>query len=165
MNRTTAIALALTLVASTLATGPSVAQQDADIAALDQFAAQLKGDLTRKRDSALKQMVDLEGDQSKAFSKIVREYDKEMKKVRKARMELYRDFIRTREALDSDTAADLAQRAFTNAEARTSVRKSYFDRVASEISPVVAVQFLQLQMQFETMADAKLSAAMPLAGH
>ena len=42
--------------------------------------------------------------------------------------------------------------------------RKYFDLMAAQVSPVAAGQFLQIERQFETMADLKVATAMPLAG-
>ena len=160
MKNTLTLALAFVL----LTAGSVMAQTDAEVQALNLYVSKLKGDLTRKRDSSLTYMIKLEGEQSKAFRKIVREYDKDAKKIGKARMTMLREFVRTSDSLSAEQASELAERAFTIAESRIALRRQYFKLISEEISAVVAVQFLQLQSQFDTMADSKLAATIPLAG-
>ena len=158
-------ASAIALIVVMLAAGTAAAQSEADIEAIDQYTAQLKGDLTKKRNSSLSQMIKLDRAQSKIFMGIVNDYDKAAKKIRKEVQSLRHDFIRTSSSLDAKTANDIAERAFSTSEARVALPREYFKRVSDEVSPMVAVQFIQLQSQFETMADAKVAAAMPLAGY
>ena len=46
---------------------------------------------------------------------------------------------------------------------RTDLHEEYFNRMADEVSTVVAVQWLQLEGQFESMADVKIAEGVPLA--
>ena len=44
------------------------------------------------------------------------------------------------------------------------LHRAYFRQISEEISPVVAVQFIQIQNRFETMADVKAATYTPIAG-
>ena len=63
--------------------------------------------------------------------------------------------------LTVDLANDLAARSFDNDAKRNDLHRRYYERISSEISPVIAIQYLQLQGQFETMFDMKLAANVP----
>ena len=58
---------------------------------------------------------------------------------------------------------ELAGRTFDIGAKRSALHRKYYDRISSEISPVIAIQYLQLQAQFETMFDMKLATNVPLA--
>ena len=47
---------------------------------------------------------------------------------------------------------------------RIQLREKTLQRMSQEISTVVAVQFLQVQYRFETMADLKAASYVPIAG-
>ena len=137
---------------------------DADMKALEQYMQAAKGDLTAKRDSALKTLVQLDQEKSKAFWALVKSYDGEMAEQRKLRRSMLEDFFKVRDKLTVEKAEELADRALDLDTQRNEVRRKYFKRMAHEVSPIAAAQFLQLQGQFETMGDLKLAGAMPLAG-
>ena len=142
---------------------PALAQDD-EVKALEQMFQVAKGELTAKRDSALKTLVALDGDKEKAFWSLVGQYDKEMAEQRQQRKALVEEFVAVRAKLTAEQAESLADRVLDLDNARNEVRRKYFKRMAKEVSPVAAAQFLQLQGQFETMGDLKLASAMPLAG-
>lgn len=138
--------------------------QDAEAKALEQMFQVAKGELTAKRDSALKTLVELDGDKDQAFWSLVGQYDKEMAEQRKQRRALVEEFVAAHDKLTAAQAESLADRVLDLDNARNEVRRKYFKRMSKEVSPIAAAQFLQLQGQFETMGDLKLATAMPLAG-
>lgn len=137
--------------------------QDEETKALEQLFQVAKGELTAKRDSALKTLVSLDREKEQAFWSLVGQYDKEMAEQRKERRALVEEFVAAHDKLTAAQAEKLADRVLDLDNARNEVRRKYFKRMAKEASPVAAAQFLQLQGQFETMADLKLATAMPLA--
>ena len=137
--------------------------QDEDTKALEQMFQVAKGELTAKRDSALKTLVSLDGEKEQAFWSLVGQYDKEMAEQRKERRALVEEFVAAHDKLTAGQAEKLADRVLDLDNARNEVRRKYFKRMAKEASPVAAAQFLQLQGQFETMGDLKLATARPLA--
>jgi hypothetical protein len=159
VKRLLPIGIALVLLGGTLA----AAQSEAESKVLDDYVQMVKGDLTAKRDSALRTLVQLEPGQSDTFWDLVKAYDNDAKALREKRMAMLADFIKVHDQLTEAKAQELADRAFTLADERMALRKKYFQRMSDEVSTVAAVQFLQLQGQFETMGDLKIATAMPLA--
>ena len=122
-----------------------------------------RGDLMARRDSALDTLLHLDADGTKKFRPLKESYDAEMKKIAEQRLALMKEFMAAHDKLTAQTAKQMADRAFQLEDARNAVRRKYFERMSAEVSPVAAVQFLQLQRQFETMADLKAATNTPLA--
>lgn len=157
------------LIASVLVSGAAVhAQSDLgpdESKVLEEYIKTVKGDIVGKRDSALHQLVQLTPEQDKVFWPITKEYDKEMKALREQRLDMLKSFTAVRDKLTPETANQLAERALSLADQRNEVRRKYFKIMSDKVSPTAAMQFLQLESQFETMADLKLATAVPLAGY
>ena len=153
------IALATFLVGGTIVS----AQSESETQVLEQYVQMVKGDLTAKRDSAMRTLLELNDEESAKFWPLLKQYDKEKNALRKQRRAMLEEFLGVYDKLTPAKAEELANVAFELDNARTELRKKYFKMISGEISAVVAVQFLQLQSQFETMGDMKLATAMPLA--
>jgi len=153
------IAIATLLVGGTFA----FAQSESEMQVLEQYVQMVKGDLTAKRDSAMKTLLELNEEESAAFWPLLKQYDKESKAINKKRRAMLEEFLGVYDKLTPAKAEELANIAFELDDERNALRKKYFKTISGEISAVVAVQFLQLQSQFETMGDIKLATAMPLA--
>jgi hypothetical protein len=154
------LALGALLIAPTW----TAAQQPTEAEMLEDQLKVIRGDITQRRDSALSTLIQLEGEQAKTFRSIVAEYDGELKKFGEGRRKLLMEYAKNYKNLSPEAAKDLAARSLALDDQRNALRRKTFERMAKEISPIVAVQFLQLQRQFETMADVKLATIVPLAG-
>ena len=82
----------------------------------------------------------------------------------KARRKLLTEYGQVYKELTPEVADSLAARILALDNDRIELHRKYLDLLAKEISAVVAVQFLQVQYRFETMADLKAASYVPIAG-
>jgi hypothetical protein len=158
--RTLALLLVTTLAVPALAAPQDIPTEEE---ILRQYVETARGDLRAKRNSALEVMIDLDADEAEVFWPIKQEYDKDSQAYWEARLALVKEYAGMHESLTTETANDLARRVFELEARRTELRRTYFKRLSAEVSTVVAVQFLQVQSQFDSMADLKLATIVPLA--
>ncbi len=142
---------------------PALGQQASQSQTLEDLFKVTRGELKARRDSALRTLVQLQGGELQKFTPIVQAYDAELAKIGDARLALMTEFGKVSDKLTPDQARQFASSFFKLEDDRSALRRKYYDRVAQEISPVVAVQFTQLERQFETMGDLKLATVAPLA--
>jgi hypothetical protein len=140
---------------------PADAQADKEV--LQKYFQAIGTDLAKRRDSAMSVLIEMNDQESKAFWPLKQAYDAELKKIFEARFAVLDEFDGVHEKLTSEQATDLAERALAIDVSRTELHRKYFDLMSEKVSPVVAVQFLQLQSQFETMADMEIASRVPLA--
>jgi hypothetical protein len=158
--------LAATLLAALLLlTLPAAAQLDAPAKeeVLEKYLSAVGEDLGARRDSALLALLELDEEEKKVFLPLLKAYDEELSALFDARFEVLQEFSAIHDKLNAEKANELAERALDLSDKRTVLHRKYFRLMAEKVSPVVAVQFLQLQGQFETMADLKLATNVPLA--
>ena len=144
---------------------PGLAGQPAEAnkKVLEDYFRTIGTDLAARRDSAMSTLLQLNKEEAKVFWPMKKAYDKELNKLFDARFELLRDFDAVHDKLTATTANELADRSLALDNQRTELHRKYFKLMSEKISPVVAVQYLQLQGQFETMADMKIATHVPLA--
>ena len=131
--------------------------------ALDEYLEAVKEDLTSGRDAALKEIVRLSDAETREFDRVKKAYDKELAKISKTREKLLLEYRQIHKKLTSDKASDLADRFFSVKEQRIALHRKYLKLMSEKVSTVAAVQFLQIQYRFETMADLKAATYVPLA--
>jgi hypothetical protein len=153
------------LAALILLSLPAAAQMDAPTKEdyLEKFFEAAGQDLGARRDSALRTLLEISEEEKKVFMPLLESYDKELSAIFDARFALLREFSGVHDELTNEKASELAERALDLDEKRSALHRKYFRLMSEQVSPVVAVQFLQLQGQFETMADLKLATNVPLA--
>ena len=163
-SRKTSSALAL-LAALLILSAPAGAQMDAPAQedVLEKYLNAVGQDLGARRDSALLALLELSEEEKKVFLPILRDYDKELDALFDARLKVLREFSAIHDKLTDEKATELAEQALDLGEARSALHRKYFRLISEKVSPIVAVQFLQLQSQFETMADLKIATNVPLA--
>ena len=164
-HRVRALALTALIAGSSLiAAPPALAQQDeASQKALEEQIAMLRGDLKARRDSAVDALITLDADGAKKFRPLKDAYDADLKKIIDRRVALIGEFAKNHDRLTAPMARDMAERLFKIESDRLTLQKTYFDRMSAEISPIVAVQFMQLQRQFEAMGEVKAATLTPMA--
>jgi hypothetical protein len=157
------VAIVSLLVAMMLALPLPARAGDAAAEALAEYVKMIGGDLAARRDSAVKTLLQLSEGESKKFWAIKKEYDKEFRALIDQRMALLKEYSKVHDKLTTEKANELAGRSFDISAQRNELHRKYYERISTEISPVIAIQYLQLQGQFETMFDMKLATNVPLA--
>lgn len=164
MSRWRPSILIVSVVLATLLLATPARAADPEVKALESQIDTMRGDVMERRESALKVLIPLDGEQATAFWPLKAEYDDELKKIGKAREALFREYVKNSKTITAEQAKDFAARSLKLDEDRLALRRKYFDLMSEKVSPVAAAQFLQLERQFETMMDFKVQAVVPLAG-
>ena len=164
MKKLVSLAAMILLFGGTIALAQSDDDSaDAEVQALDSYVQMVKGDLKAKRDSALRTLLVMTEEQRAVFDPLKQRYDEERGALRESQLALMRKFMAIHDQLTLESSAALADQFFALDEEVIQLRRKYFKLMSEQIGAVTAVQFLQLQGQFETMADLKLATAAPLA--
>lgn len=137
------------------------AQEDAQ--ALETHMRSVRKKAEQKRDSAMSVMLQMSPEQAKIFQPLQKEYDKELKKLGKSERALVREFTEIHDQLTAESAESIGQRFFELERQRLELQQTYLKRISDEVSPVIAVQYIQLQRQFETELTMERMKYSPLA--
>jgi hypothetical protein len=140
---------------------PAAGQWDAQ--AFEDHMRQSRKKALEKRDSALSTLLDMSKEQSKIFRPVQQSYDRDLKALGKKQQALTREFGKIFDKLTADTASGIAEKFFELQRERLAIQQKYFKQISDEVSPVIAVQFTQLQRRFETEIDMERMKYSPLA--
>lgn len=161
MIKATSICIMISVVIASLLSPPARAQTGTD--AVDAQMDEVRRTIIQKRDSALSVLLEMSDEQAAAFWPLQKSYDADLGKVSRSEEKLSREFRQMFGKLNVDSASDIAKRFFDLERERLSLQQSYFQRISDSVSPVIAVQFIQLQRQFETELRMEQMKAAPLA--
>ena len=131
---------------------------------LEQFMGLLRQDLKERRNAALRGILQLDAQQAREFAPLQNAFDEELAEVDTARKELLEDFASQHGSLTASSAQALADRFFRIEKQHLAMDEKYFRRISDKVSTIIAVQFLQLQRQYETLGAVQLSSRTPIAG-
>jgi hypothetical protein len=151
----------VTVVIATILAPPAHGRSGAE--ALEARMAGVRREIMQKRDSALEVLLTMNAEQAAAFWPIQKSYDRELERPGKAEQELGREFSDNYDKLTAESAARIAERFFNLERERLSLQQNYFQQISEAVSPVIAVQLIQLQRQFETELELARMKAAPLA--
>lgn len=170
MNKIKMLGLCVLLIGTALAWIPGQparagekAQAPTQDQLLEEYFEVLRGDLTLRRDSALRALIQLKEGEAEPFWALQKAYDAELAQIGEKRVALARKYAAHHAELTDEQATGLAQKFLALDDERNALRRKYLEKISADVSPIVAVQFLQLQRQFETMADLKVATNAPLA--
>jgi hypothetical protein len=157
--------IAVLAVATTLALAgaSTTAQTPSNAEMVEEQMRQVRKQIKEKRDSALRTLLSLSPEQAQAFRPLQQAYDEELQAQGKKDLDLIREFSAAYDELDAAAAAELGKRFFELEREHLALQEKYLKKISDEVSPVVAVQFLQLQRQFEAELELERMKYMPLA--
>lgn len=128
------------------------------------YVDEARQDLSDGKVNAINQVMRLSRDESAKFWPIYHDYEDELFDLGDKRIEMTRVFLdaQSKGSLDNDKAAALTKDWFDTESQRLAILKKYHDQIASELSPVRAAQFAQLEHRFATMIDLMIASELPL---
>lgn len=108
--------------------------------------------------------IRLQPAQSGPFWSIYGEYLGDVQSLTTERAELIRDFATAYGTMTDAQAVEVGHRVLAFNARRDDLVARYFDRIASEVSGLVAGQFLQIENRIWTLKDLRLQVEIPIVG-
>ena len=106
----------------------------------------------------------LQPGQAGSFWSVYDEYLVEVQSLTQQRTELLRDFAAAFQDMDDEAAIQMGRRALEIDARRHQLLSDYFERIASQVSGVIAGQFLQIENRIATVKDLRLELEVPVIG-
>lgn len=156
-------AILILLALSTPAFVVAQAPHASDTEALESHMRTVRKDIARKRESAFRSLLVMTEEQERAFWPLQKAYDKELGKLSRTQWRLIHEFGESFDELDADSAQRFAERFFALEREWNDLHQEYFGLMAEQVSPVIAVQFVQLERRFEAQALIERMKYTPLA--
>jgi hypothetical protein len=128
------------------------------------YVDEARQDLSDGKVNVINQVMRLSRDESAKFWPIYHDYEDELFDLGDKRIEMTRAFLKaqTSGSLDNDKAAALTKDWFDAEQQQLAILKKYHDQIATELSPVRAAQFTQLEHRFDTVVDLMVASELPL---
>lgn len=161
MSKLSSVLALVVFLAATALAGPSLAQTDTE--ALEEHMRQVRRKVAEKRDSAMSTLMVMTAEQSKAFRPLQKAYTKEQKALDKKDREMIAEFGEVFDKLDAETAAKIGKRFFDIERDRLALQEKYLKQISDAVSPVIAVQFIQLERRFQAQLENERMKYSPLA--
>jgi predicted GH43/DUF377 family glycosyl hydrolase len=129
---------------------------------LDKYVELLRSDIRTQKTALITEAVALTEAQAPKFWPIQREYETELAKLQDARIAMIKDYMKNYSAMDDAKAKTLMATAFKLRDQRAALLKKYADRVAKEVSPMVAARYAHTEEFIQSLVDVQVQAEVPL---
>jgi len=96
------------------------------------------------------------------FWPVYREYDLEFSKLGDEKLAIIQDYARSYLDITDERADQLAQRVLELDEKRQELRKKYYEKFKTALSPILAARFTQVENQIEMVIDLQIASRLPI---
>ena len=123
----------------------------------------VRGDLSDGKAKLINQVMRLSSEESAKFWPIYHDYEEELFDLGDQRVEMTRTFVGALNArtLDDAAAAKLTDQWFDFETKRLELLQNYQKRIASELSPLRAAQFTQIENRVGMVIDVVIASELP----
>jgi len=128
------------------------------------YVDEVRGELSDGKVQLINQIMTLSPAESAKFWPIYHDYEEELFSLGDERVEMTRKFVtaQSTHSLDNDRAAALADDWFRIESRRLELLKKYHQRIATELSPIRAAQFAQIEHRVGVIIDLVLASELPI---
>ena len=136
--------------------------QETQEANLKAYISIMRQDLKTNKVSILTELMDLGPDQAAKFWPVYNEYDRELTKLADERLAFIRLYADNYSALSNEMATKIVMGLMDVEARRVELRKQYFQRFSTVLTPQEAARWLQIEAQIERVVDLQILANLPI---
>ncbi len=142
---------------SVLAFGSLAIAQD-----MTSFVELMKMDLKTQKMAIVTEGMELSEEEAQKFWPLYKEFDAEMEKLLDQNLVNIKNYAENYEKMTEDKAKEIGETALKIDEKRIKVEQKYLKKISKEISPIIAVRFLQINRQISFLVRLQINAQLPL---
>lgn len=166
MKRLTLAMTTVALIGMCLLVTPVAAEHHEETVTMtmDEFIDLVRDAVKKDRVDLLGQAMQFSADEAATFWPIYKDYETKFSELGNQRLALIKDYAENEMSMTDAKAGDLARRALELESSRTALKKECFEKLAEEMSPVIAARFLQVENQVNLILDLQIAQQIPLIG-
>ena len=120
----------------------------------------LKTDVDGKREAIVKEIMQLDESEAKAFWPIYKEYDAERAKLDSTEAQLFQEYAKAYPTVSNEKAEELMTRTFALEAQRVELEKKYYYKLKSATSAATAAKFIEVEQQLEDVAGLRAASVL-----
>ena len=122
----------------------------------------LRTDLRVQKREIIAETMELTVEQAETFWPIYTEYETELNKISVARLELIKDYAENYYNLTNEVADRLAGKKHDLDIKRTNLLWKYYNKFKSELNPIDAAMYYQVESQLLMLIDVQVAGEVPI---
>jgi len=142
---------------------PAPAPKSSGPGQLDAYVDLLRSDIRADKDDVLKANLELGEKESKAFWKVYRQYEDDLRKLNDERVALIKDYAENYDSLSDEKAKELTTKALDLEVKRAELKKQYLPKFESVLPGKKLARFYQIESRLNMLIDLQLAANLPIA--
>ncbi len=164
MNRSMCFGVAMIAVLLGATGCASSGKQSTPPDPVQEYVDALRADLSGGKVQVFSGVMKLDAAQGNVFWPIYQDYETELFELGDRRMGTIRQFVVAQHSgtLDGAQAQELADAFFSSESERLELLKKYHGILSSELSPLSAAQFVQVEHRIATVIDLLIASQLPL---
>lgn len=157
---------AIVLSISTLAGQEDLPEPSFDISPSDDdlqvFVSMTRMDILVEKATILADNLMLTEEEAETFWPLYADYTNELYTILDKRLAILNDNVDAFEDMTDAQAKQLANDVFNIEENRLKLKRQWFKKISSQLSPKIAAQFFQIENQLNAVVDLQIAASLPL---
>ena len=121
----------------------------------------LKTDANAKREAVVTYIMQLSDSDAKVFGPIYREYNDELSKLNAAEAQEIAAYAKNYDKISDKEAEDVVNKSLHLEAERVELKKKYFEKMKSALSPSAAAKFYEIDSQFQDIIHLQTTSALP----
>ena len=121
----------------------------------------LKTDANAKREAVVTYIMQLSDADAKVFGPIYREYNDELSKLNAAEAQEIEAYAKNYDKISDKEAEDVVNKSLHLEAERVELKKKYFEKMKSALSPSAAAKFYEIDSQFQDIIHLQTTSALP----
>jgi hypothetical protein len=122
----------------------------------------LRTDLPEQKREIIAETMELTIEQSEIFYPIYTEYELELNELSGERLKLVKDYSENYYSLTDEVAARLASKKYELEQKRTDLLWKYYNKFKTELNPIDAAMFYQVESQLLMLIDVQVAGEIPI---
>ena len=122
----------------------------------------LRTDLPEQKREIIAETMELTIEQAEIFWPIYEEYEIELGKLSGERLKVIKDYSENYYNLTDEIAARLANKKYELEKKRTDLLWKYYNKIKTELNPIDAAMFYQVESQLLMLIDVQVAGEIPI---
>jgi hypothetical protein len=129
---------------------------------IDTYIGLLRQDVQKQKVAIISQLMNLSSEQAAAFWPVYNDYAKELSALGDLRVQGIKEYAANYKSLSDEKATELANMRFDYEERLVALKKKYFEKVGTAVTPKLAARFFQVENQLLDVLDLQVASSLPV---
>jgi hypothetical protein len=135
---------------------PARAQND------EKYLELFRADLKTQKTAIMTENLHLTDAEGEKFWPLYREYDAKLTTLQDERLSLLKDYATAYDSLGPEMASTLVNKALDLQGKRLKLQKTYFNKIAKAVSPIVGGRFVHIDSVIQNALDLEVQMQVPM---